>query len=130
MRRVGFALAALALVGCNYRAILLTDDARKFGPISPAGVQLSTLQAIPSGAVIVGPIAVSKGGDADAALAALAELAAENGADLVVRVRLEQINNAVGASGLALRAPAAPPMVPRPAPRELPAPPPRWRGGG
>jgi hypothetical protein len=128
MKGVVFSLAALALGGCSYQAILLTDDARRFAPISAAGVHLTTLHAIPSGSVIVGPIAVSRGGNAETALTALAELAAENGADLVVRVRLEQINNAVGASGLALRAPPSPPMAAAPSPRPLEAPPIRWSG--
>jgi hypothetical protein len=128
MRRVVLSLAALALFGCSYQAILSTDDARRFPPISAASVRLTTLHAVPTGSVIVGPIAVSRGGNAEATLAALAELAAENGADLVVRVRLEQINNAVGASGLALKAPASPPMSAPPVPEQLPAPPVRWRG--
>jgi hypothetical protein len=129
MKRVALALAVLALGGCSYQAILVTDDAHRFPPVSVDSVRLSTLHEIPARSVIVGPIAVSRGGDADDVLSYLALLAAENGADLVVRVRLEQINNVVGASGLALRAPASPPLAPAPSPRQLPSPPIRWKGG-
>jgi hypothetical protein len=128
MKRLALALSILALTGCSYQAILVTDDAHRFPPVSVASVRLTTLHALPAGSVIVGPIAVSRGGNADDVLGYLAELAAENGADLVVRVRLEQINNIVGASGLALRAPASPPMAPAPVPRQLPSPPVRWKG--
>lgn len=129
MKPFAIAVAVLALSGCSYQALLVTDDAQRFAPVPVESVRLSTLHDIPVGSVVVGPIAVQRGGNADELLSYLALLAAENGADLVVRVRLEQINNVVGASGLALRAPASPPMAPPPVPRQLPSPPVRWKGG-
>jgi hypothetical protein len=126
LKSLSVGLAALALGGCSYRAILVTDDAQRFAPVAVSSVRLSTLRDIPPGSIIVGPIAVTEGGNANEALVALSRLAAENGANLVVRVRLEQINGGVGASGLALRAPENPGLV-APASRQPPAPV-RWRG--
>ncbi len=53
MKRVALALAVLALGG-SYQAILVTDDAHRFPPVSVDSVRLSTLHEIPARSVMVG----------------------------------------------------------------------------
>jgi len=104
LARLAGLLLALPLLGaCTYRTIFFTP---------------------PEGSIIVGPVAVSRGGNSDEALSELALLAAQNGADLIVRLRMQQVQNAVAVSGLAVRAPAAPVAIRAPAvaPATPPAP--------